>query len=199
MYEERRQLQNGADAAAVAVAAGYLAARSKGQGYGLRMPHSTAQDLADHERPRREQLDLGRVRHAVGDGRPRAAQRLRPAGRHVPDVRRGPHRDADGEREPPAVLLLVGRHDDLGRRPSELGKPGSYATFPITMSICEWNATTSNGTRYAPPPPYPPNPAASLEDTVNLQNSSGTGCNRGPADQFAPGGFGGSTAGAPAR
>jgi hypothetical protein len=81
-----------------------------------------------------------------------------------------------------ATISAVGR--------ASWGGLGSYATFPITMSICEWNATTSGGTSYAPAPPYPPNPATSLEDTVNLQNSSGTGCNRGPANQFAPGGFG---------
>lgn len=67
---------------------------------------------------------------------------------------------------------------------------GGAATIPITMSICEWDKATNNGSLYASPPPYPPNPATSLEQIVSLQNSNGTGCNRGPANQFVPGGFG---------
>lgn len=74
--------------------------------------------------------------------------------------------------------------------------------FPVTMSICEWNAATSNGTRYAPAPPYDafpppvsPDPAV-YQKTVELQSGQQStdpndpGCMRGPANQFVPGGFG---------
>jgi Flp pilus assembly protein TadG len=191
MYEERRQLQNGADAAAVAVAADYLAARRQGQTYQNSTATSTAADLAD----RNARDGTASVSGVYGTpwGTTGPAQRNAydpPAatyGKYV-EVRTRTQAAGGGNLLPfsfssgGATISAVGR--------ASWGGLGSYASFPITMSICEWDAATSSGTRYAPAPPYPPNPASALEDTVELQSAAGTGCNRGPANQFAPGGFG---------
>jgi hypothetical protein len=62
----------------------------------------------------------------------------------------------------------------------------------VTVSQCEWNKYTSNGTSYAPKPPYPPNPATSFEQVILLHDpkAKDNGCGAGPAGQDAPGGFG---------
>jgi hypothetical protein len=64
-----------------------------------------------------------------------------------------------------------------------------------TISLCEWQAMTDNGNNFAPAPPYPPNPTTSVE--VNLQlhdgQSSATNypCPTGyGAGADLPGGFG---------
>jgi Putative Flp pilus-assembly TadE/G-like len=62
----------------------------------------------------------------------------------------------------------------------------------VTISQCEWNKYTANGTSYAPKPPYPAYPATSLEVTIVLHDPSASdnGCGAGPAGWDAPGGFG---------
>ena len=189
MFEERRQLQNGADAAATAVARDYLAARRQGQTYAAAAAETTAQDLADRN-SRDGASDVFVYGTPWGTTGPTARNAYDPpAATYAGYVEvRTKTRTTSGAVLPfffssgGATVSAVGR--------ASWGGLASYATFPITMSICEWNAATNNGTRYAPTPPYPPNPAASLEGTVNLQDSKSTGCNRGPANQFVPGGFG---------
>jgi hypothetical protein len=61
----------------------------------------------------------------------------------------------------------------------------------VTLSYCEWNAATSNGTNYASPPPYPPNPLppASADRTLQI-HGSGIACSGGASGWDLPGGFG---------
>ncbi len=71
------------------------------------------------------------------------------------------------------------------------GVPSSAQVVAVTESLCEWNAATSNGTRFAAPPPYPPNPAASLDRVMYLHTTSKAGsCKAGPSGADLPGGFG---------
>jgi Flp pilus assembly protein TadG len=61
----------------------------------------------------------------------------------------------------------------------------------LTISQCEWSKYTSNGTTFAPAPPYPPNPAASFEHVILLHDpNKDNGCGAGPSGWDAPGGFG---------
>jgi hypothetical protein len=62
----------------------------------------------------------------------------------------------------------------------------------VTMSVCEYNAATSNGTVFAPPPPYPPDPNPALEQAIRLHGPGAATCNPGspPAGWDFPGGFG---------
>src|SRR5579875_1107941 len=42
------------------------------------------------------------------------------------------------------------------------GPAGSTGpTFPLTMGMCDWNNATASGTKYAPAPPYTPGPSGS--------------------------------------
>lgn len=68
--------------------------------------------------------------------------------------------------------------------------------FPVTLSICEWDAATGDGSTYGPAGPYsdPVDPRlASYERLVSLQQGTGASappsCDRGPANQNVPGGF----------
>ena len=74
------------------------------------------------------------------------------------------------------------------------GPPASAGGLAVTMSVCEWEASTSSGTSFAPPPPYPPNPLpdASDEQVLYLHTTAGKepACPAGPSGADAPGGFG---------
>jgi Putative Flp pilus-assembly TadE/G-like len=69
------------------------------------------------------------------------------------------------------------------------GPPKAVSTIAMTMSLCEWQAATAGGTTYAPPPPYPPNPPTSVERVVRL-HGYGTECGGGESGMNLPGGFG---------
>ena len=71
------------------------------------------------------------------------------------------------------------------------GAPSSAQVVAVTESLCEWNSATKNGSTYAPAPPYPPNPAATVERVIYLHTTSKAGsCPAGPAGTDLPGGFG---------
>ena len=79
---------------------------------------------------------------------------------------------------------------------AEWGAPSSSDTIAFTISACSWYVYTNNGTNFAPPPPYPPNPlpAASYDHIMfehGSQGSKTTGCPPyQPSGQDAPGNFG---------
>lgn len=75
------------------------------------------------------------------------------------------------------------------------GSPGpASATIPFTFSACEWSAATGgspsdpNSGTYPAGPPYPPYPAAAFERTIMLNSSSSTCTTWNGHD--VPGGFG---------
>jgi hypothetical protein len=76
------------------------------------------------------------------------------------------------------------------------GPPASGDTIAYTISACSWYVYTSNGTAFAQPPPYPPNtpPAPSYDHIMfehGSQGSTATGCPPyQPSGQDAPGNFG---------
>ena len=76
---------------------------------------------------------------------------------------------------------------------AEWGTPLTGNTAGITIGLCDWSEATSNGTSYAPAPPYPPNPA-SQPIIIDFHDPSGqesdSTCPSGPAGQTASGNFG---------
>lgn len=72
------------------------------------------------------------------------------------------------------------------------GTPASATpALPVTISLCEWNKMTSNGTSFAPPPPYNGSYPVAQERALYLHNTKGlTGCPAGPSGSDLPGGFG---------
>lgn len=76
---------------------------------------------------------------------------------------------------------------------AEWGAPASADTLAFTISACTWDLATNNGASFAPPPPYPPNPlpAPSYDQVIQLHTtSSNTSCPTEPAGADAPGNFG---------
>jgi Flp pilus assembly protein TadG len=72
------------------------------------------------------------------------------------------------------------------------GPPKTGNTIAFTISACTWDKATSQG--FAPPPPYPPNPAQSFDQVIRLHGSPGNtnpqGCPTEPAGADGPGNFG---------
>jgi hypothetical protein len=71
------------------------------------------------------------------------------------------------------------------------GTPASaVGGLAVTLSYCEWSDLTANGTLFAPSPTQSL-PSAGYEGVIKLHDSHGTGtCPAGPSGWDAPGGFG---------
>lgn len=150
-YAERRQLQNGADAAALAVAAdcadGVCVATTAS---------ATSQAYADDNAgDDRSQVDL-----LCGSAplTPCATPPPGPAGRGYVHVRTLT-RDRAGGDEVPWVfgqLLADGDGTTVSADATVIwGPPGGLeSALPVTMSACEWERFTAGGTALAPPPEY---------------------------------------------
>src|SRR6266704_615800 len=89
----------------------------------------------------------------------------------------------------------------LGACPASTGKiydcpappPIAASGVAMTFSACEWDQATNNGTLFAPPPPYPPNPlpSPSFDRVLKLHTTSTNGgCPTEPAGADGPGLFG---------
>jgi hypothetical protein len=72
------------------------------------------------------------------------------------------------------------------------GGPASLTSgLSVTISSCEWNQATSSGTNLAPVGPYPPNPATSYEQVLKLHTTVTSPCpGGGSSGSDRPGAFG---------
>jgi hypothetical protein len=72
------------------------------------------------------------------------------------------------------------------------GPAGYGGGVALTVSYCDWNNYTNGGTTFAPAPPYPPYPASPYAETVlQFKQVTDTSCPHGPAGGTPiPGGFG---------
>lgn len=68
------------------------------------------------------------------------------------------------------------------------GPPQRASGLAVTVSLCEWNDATMDGTDFAPPPPA--TPSTSDEVVVYLHTTSPKHCTTRPSGGDAPGGFG---------
>jgi Flp pilus assembly protein TadG len=73
---------------------------------------------------------------------------------------------------------------------AEWGPPSGADTIAFTVSGCEWDTATNNGQKYvAPYPPAPTDPSYDQVLTLHSGQTSGQ-CQANPADADAPGAFG---------
>ncbi|HYT10458.1 MAG TPA: pilus assembly protein TadG-related protein [Mycobacteriales bacterium] len=202
LYSERAQLQNGADAAALAVASGC----AKGTATCDASTSGTAASYAN-----RNALDsasgVTRVCGYNGAGTllacPASTGRLTdcpaapaPGTKYV-DVHTATRTAGGSTLLPPSLArALAGNSGYAGTTVlacarADWGSPSSATGLAVTISFCEWSAATSGGTSYATPPPYPPNPLppSTVERSLQL-HGSGTACGGGASGWDLPGGFG---------
>lgn len=69
------------------------------------------------------------------------------------------------------------------------GPPQTATTIAVTISACEWDQATALGTNFAPPPPATPDRSHHRVLTLHSTTSTG-GCPTRPAGSDAPGAFG---------
>lgn len=202
LYQNRAELQNGADAAALAVAQSCAA--------GTCTPSLAAQFATANA----SKLTGGAagVDLVCGSGSLGACPAssgaitdcpMAPAGSNYVDVHTSTRTSGGSSLLPPAfAATLLGNSGDQGSTvkacaQAEWGAPTALtAGLAATISACTWDQMTNLGTTFAPAPPYPPDPLPSASQDVVLQfhgSGSNTSCVSEPSGADAPGNFGWTT------
>ena len=196
LYQERAELQNGADAAAIgvakscalgacnpAVAVGYAdanASRLTGGTAGISLVCGS----------------MGMVSCPASSGT-RTDCPPPPVGVNYVNVYTST-RTASGSTLLPPVFAatLPGNSSYKGTTvracaQAEWGAPSAATTVAVTTPACEWDQATQQGTSFAPAPPYPPSPLplASFDQVLRLGAGSGSGCAGEPGGADGPGTF----------
>jgi Flp pilus assembly protein TadG len=202
IYAERAELQNGADAAALAVASGCAKGTASCDpsttGTAASYANKNAKDAASAV-----SLVCGNNGAAKLPGCPASTGAMTAcpatpaAGTTYVDVHTST-RTAGGSTLLPPVFArtLAGNGGYSGTTVlacarARWGSPQSATSLAVTMSYCEWNAATANGTSYAAPPPYPPNPLPPASEDRSLElHGSGSACGGGASGWDLPSGFG---------
>lgn len=186
VFQERGELQNGADAAALGVA--------KSCALGTCTP-SVASQLADANASSLTGGTAGVQLVCGSDGLGACAASTGsitdcptpPAGANYVDVYTSTS-DAGSTLLPPVFAdTLLGNSGSQGTSvgacaQAQWGAPSAATTVALTISACEWDQATQQGALFAPAPPYSQNaaPAASF-DQVLTPNPGNGGCATEPA------------------
>jgi len=203
LYQNRAELQNGADAAALAVAdscaLGTCTTSIAGQ-----YATGNASKLTGNNAAVGLVCGSGTGMAACpgSTGAPYDCPANPSAGTNYVDVHTSTLTASDSTLLPPIFArTLLGNGGYQGTNvkacaQAEWGAPSSATTIAYTISACSWYVYTNNGTTFAQPPPYPPNtvPAPSFDHILfehGSQGSKTTGCPPyQPSGQDAPGNFG---------
>jgi Flp pilus assembly protein TadG len=196
LYAERAQLQNGADAGAIAVAK-TCAKGSCTPGVAPAYANANANDNA-------AAVDLICGSGSLGacpasNGALYNCPAPPPGATNFVDVHTSTLTSGGSTLLPPSFArALLGNSSYNGSTvfacaQASWGPPQAAGGIAMTFSACEWDAATNNGTLFAPPPPYPPNPLPdpSFDRVLKLHSTStGGGCSTEPAGADGPGLFG---------
>lgn len=202
LHSERAQLQNGADAAALAVARGcaFGAASCDPSTSGTAATYASANAK---DGTSGVTVVCGRDAGGKLTGCPASTGRLSDcpaapaAGTAYVDVHTRT-RQTDGTTLLPPVFAraLIGNGSYDGTSVGACARASWTAPqvangLAMTISYCEWTADTAAGASYPAPPPYPPNtlPPASADRVLKI-HGSGIACSGGEAGWDLPGGFG---------
>lgn len=198
IYQERAELQNGADAAALGVA--------KSCALGACSPAVVGQ-LADGNASAltggTEGVTLVCGSGSLGACPPpmgtlASCPGAPPTGTNFVDVYTATQLPSGSTLLPPALATtLLGNSSFQGTTiracaQAEWGAPSVATAVALTISACEWDQDTQQGTLFAPAPPYPPNPApaASFDQVLTLNPANDAGCATESAGADGPGTFG---------
>jgi len=203
LYQNRAELQNGADAGALAVADS-CALGSCTTGIAAQYATGNASRLTGNNAAVGLICGSGQGMAACpgSSGKPYDCPGNPAPGTNYVDVHTSTLTGSGSTLLPPAFArALLGNSGYAGTNvkacaQAEWGAPSSANTIAFTISACSWYVYTNNGTSFAPPPPYPPNPltAPSFDHILfehGSQGSKTTGCPPyQPSGQDAPGNFG---------
>jgi len=198
IYQERDELQNGADAAAMGVA--------KSCALGVCTP-AVAGQLADGNASGitggTEGIELVCGSGSLGSC-PRSNASLAscppqpPNGTNFVEVYTETQMPSGSTLLPPIFArTLLGNSGYQGTTvhacaQAEWGAPSAATADDLTISACEWDQATQQGAVYAPAPPYAPGggPAASFDQVLTLSPGNDAGCATEPGGADGPGTFG---------
>jgi putative Flp pilus-assembly TadE/G-like protein len=196
LYSERAQLQNGADAGAIAVAKTCARGSCSAAVAQLYANRNSADGTSA--------VDLVCGAGTLG-GCPASTGKIYdcpPPPKNIPtyvDVHTSTLTTSGSTLVPPSFArALLGNKNYNGSTvfacaQAAWGPPIASSGLAVTISACEWDQATNNGTLFAPPPPYPPNPlpSPSLDRVLKLHSTSTNGgCPTEPAGADGPGLFG---------
>jgi Flp pilus assembly protein TadG len=198
LYQERGELQNGADAAAIGVA----------KTCALGACNSTvAASYADGNASALTGGTAG-VPLVCGSGGlglcPASTGAMTdcpqppPAGTNYVEVHTATQTASGSSLLPPVfAATLLGNSSYQGSTvhacaQAEWGSPTAATTAAIAISACTWDQATQQGASFPETPPYPPNltPAPTADQVLKLNPGNGTGCATEPAGADGPGTFG---------
>jgi len=200
IYQNRAELQNGADSAALAIA------RQCAQGSCPASPVTVAGTYASANASALTQDSagisvvcgsdsMGSCASVVGSGLTNCPPDP-PVGTHFVDVQTKTKLGNGSTLLPPVFAkTLVGGATYNGTTVSacaqaEWGPPSGANSIAFTISGCEWDTATNNGQNYVSPyPPVPTDPGLDQVLTLHSGQTSGQ-CQANPADADAPGAFG---------
>jgi hypothetical protein len=190
LYGERAELQNGADAAALAIAQSCATAcPADPYAAALRYAGANAGDGTAAVGAVCGRDAGGRLAGCPASGSCLGAA---PATGDFVEVRAST-RQPDGSTAVPPVfgrVLLGDSYEGRGVLACARvgwGGPRAATGLGLTISLCEWQAATAGGAAYAPAPPA--TATASVERVLRL-HGTGNACAGGPAGWDLPGGFG---------
>jgi hypothetical protein len=198
IYQERAELQNGADAAAIGVAKSCaLGACNPAVAVGY------ADGNASRLTGRTEGVPLVCGSGDMGACPPSTGAMIDcpqppPAGTNYVDVHTATQLPDGSTLLPPVfAATLPGNSGYRGTdvhacAQAEWGPPTSATTVAVAISACTWDQATQQGASFPATPPYPPNqpPAPSADQVLTLNPGNGHGCAAGPAGADGPGTFG---------
>jgi len=205
LYQNRAELQNGADAGALAVAQS-CALGTCTTGIANTYATGNASKLTGNQAG----VDLvcgsgtGMSACPATSGAPYDCPVNPSAGTNYVDVYTSTRTPSGSLLPPVFARTLLGNSSYSGTNvkacsQAEWGAPSSAQTIAFTISACSWYVYTNNGTSFAQPPPYPPTgtntPPVASDDHIMFehgsQGSKTTGCPPyQPSGQDAPGNFG---------
>jgi Flp pilus assembly protein TadG len=197
LYQERAELQNGADAAALAVA--------KSCALGVCTPDVAGQladDNASSLTGGTEGVTLVCGSGGLG-GCPGSTGSLTscppapPAGTNFVEVYTATQTASGSALLPPVFgrTLLGASYQGTTVRAcaqAEWGPPSAAIAVALAISACEWDQSTQQGTLFASAPPYAqnPQPPPGFDQVFTLSVGNDTGCATEPAGADGPGTFG---------
>jgi Flp pilus assembly protein TadG len=207
IYQERAELQNGADAAALAVAKSCAISVCTASGAlttAGTYANANASVLTGNKEAVTSACGFGTGDSLTACGTPGTALTAcptpnPPAGTNYVDVNTSTKTSSGATVIAPIFAKeLLGNGSYTGTTVKACaqvkwgGAPSNTLSTAFTIPACQWDAATTQGTVYGAPPPYPPNaiPPASYDKVLHLGTGNGTGCATEVAGSDGPGTFG---------